>query len=198
MSVPAEWREWARKAVETDARVHGFGLRLARRIAELDRDCGACFAAVRTLARAIGSCERTVQRWLRKLERWGYVLRLAREWRSGMTRSAVLVPVAPIASAGEVSTRDIHTRVAQMRRAEEHTSWLASTWRPSHGLRTPSDPTIQKPVVSRGDTVETVTGRSWFEADEEGDAAAIFAGWGSATGPGPGDPGWQHEAARAT
>lgn len=193
LSLPSEWRDWSRRAADGDPRVHGFGLALHRRIRELDEHSGACFASVETLAHAVGCVGRTVQRWLRKLERWGYVLRLNREWKSGMRRSHVLVPVAPVDPTDQSGT-DVLTRIGMMRRAWDHASRCARAWLPSWGLRSAPPTPPQKPGVSRGDTIDTVTTRSWFEADEYGDAADIFAGWGTATGPGPGDPGWRGSA----
>lgn len=191
LDLPSEWREQARRAAESDARVHGFGLALHRRIRELDTDCGACFASVGTLAKSLGCVGRTVQRWLRKLEAWGYVLRLDREWKSGMRRSHVLVPVAPVGNPKHVPISDLIARTGLARRAWDHAARCARAWLPSWGIRSVSPiGSCPKQGVSSHDTVETVTARSWFEADEEGDAARIFAGWGSATGPGPGDPGW--------
>jgi hypothetical protein len=193
VELPSEWREWSRHAADGDPRVHGFGRLLHARIRYVDEDCGACFASVATLARTIGACERTVQRWLRKLESWGYVLRLDREWKSGMRRSHVLVPVAPV-NPEDKSGRDVLTRIGMMRRAWDHASRCARSWLPSWGLRSAHPTPPQKPIVSRGDTMDTVTNRSWFEADEFGDAASIFASWGTASGPGPGDPGWRGSA----
>lgn len=195
-TLPSEWREWARKAAETDARVHGFGLALHRRIRELDRDSGACFAALGTLARMIGCCERTVRRWLRKLEAWGYVLRLDREWKSGMRRSHVLVPVAPVGASGDRAL-DLTARCDLLRRAWDHANRCAASWLPSRGLRAPLQGPLQMLEVSSPDTGRTKTWVNAWDGDESADLVRLFDGWGTASGPGPGDPGWREPERRA-
>lgn len=195
MTLPAEWVEWSRQAAERDARVRGIGLALHRRIRELDSDCGACFAAVRTLAAAVGCDRRTVQRWLRRLEAWGYVLRIDRSWESGMRRSHVLVPVAPPSTDG----RDQSAALALVRRATETATRFAASWRPTRWLRSraPMDTPPRKQVVSRGGTAKPRAARKsrkqWRSAVNE----ALFAALGfrrDASGALVRDPGWQHEA----
>lgn len=169
--IPAEWREWSQRAAEADARMGGFGLALHRRIVELHTDAGSCFAALRTLARSVGCCERTARRWLRKLEAWGYVLRLDRFWQSGMRRSHVLVPVAPVAP---------HVQELLKKSAGDHAQRCSESWRPRWGLRTaPPAPALASAckVVSRADTPRNVN-------------ESLHDGWGTSSGPGPGDAGW--------
>ena len=151
MTLPAEWIEWSRLAAERDHRVRGLGLALHRRIRELDEDCGSCFAAVRTLAAKVGCDRRTVQRWLRRLEAWGYVLRIDREWDSGMRRSHVLVPVAPPSECAPEQS----AALALLQRATETANRFAASWRPTGWLRrrAPTDTPPRKQVVSRGGKV---------------------------------------------